>query len=132
VDTNGRLLTPVAALKVQLVGPPDVPLVTELEDAAHIATDAETGAIFKVLLTLGGDRTLDKPTNVLDGQKVQWWFTQGGGGPHTLTLDAAFVIPEGADEIVLSTDEGAVDVLMAEYDADADLLRVQAFMQYAP
>jgi hypothetical protein len=99
-----------------------------LTDQATITTDCNLNNRFKV--TLAGNRTLGKPTNAVDGAAYTWWFKQGAGGNHTLTLNAAFVLPVGASTPTLSTAAGAVDILSALYDAVADKFRVVAFLKY--
>jgi|GEM_PF-1914444 len=56
---------------------------TALTDGANIATDASLGNVFTV--TIGGDRTLDAPTNAASGQKAIWRI-KASGANRTLTL----------------------------------------------
>jgi len=84
-----------------------------LTDAANIATDASLGNIFSV--TLAGNRTLDNPTNLVDGGTYSWIITQDGTGSRTLAYGALFKWPGGTVP-VLSTAAGAVDLITAIYN----------------
>lgn len=84
-----------------------------LSDAATIATDALSNRVFTV--TLGGNRTLDLPTNLSSGQSYTWIITQDGTGGRTLAYHADFLFPSGIAPI-LSTAAAAVNVLVATYD----------------
>jgi phosphohistidine swiveling domain-containing protein len=59
-----------------------------LSDGANIATDASNGNIFTV--TLGGNRTLDNPTNTKIGESLTWIITQDGTGGRTLAFGTDF------------------------------------------
>jgi hypothetical protein len=71
-----------------------------LTDAATIAVDINAGYDFggasSALLALAGNRTLGAPTNVRNGKKGILWFT-ASGSTRTLTLDAAWVLANGAE-----------------------------------
>jgi len=56
--------------------------VVALTDGASIATDLDLGNIFEV--TLGGNRTLSNPTNIVKGMTWQVIVNQDGTGGHTL------------------------------------------------
>lgn len=88
-----------------------------LTDAATIATDASTGAHFRV--TLGGNRTLGNPTSPADGQRIIWELIQDATGGRTLTLDTAFVLGTDITAVTLSTAAGKRDFLGAVYNATA-------------
>ncbi len=55
-----------------------------LSDGANIATDLSNGAVHTV--TLGGNRTLDNPTNKVVGETHTWIITQDGTGGRTLAF----------------------------------------------
>jgi hypothetical protein len=55
-----------------------------LADGANIATDLALGSVHTV--TLGGNRTLDNPTNKTIGQTHYWIITQDGTGGRTLAF----------------------------------------------
>lgn len=79
-----------------------------LTDAANIATNAALGNIFTV--TLGGNRTLDNPTNVVAGRTYAWVLTQDATGSRTLAYGTAFDFPGGTAP-VLTTTASAVDLI---------------------
>ena len=79
-----------------------------LTDAATVATNAALSNSFT--LTIGGNRTLGTPTNLVAGQTVIWVITQDGAGGRTLAYNAAFKWPGGVAP-VLSTAIGAVDMI---------------------
>lgn len=94
-----------------------------LADAATIATDASLGNVFEV--TLGGNRALGLPTNLVSGFTYMWIIKQDGGAPRTLTYNAIFKFP-GAVTPVLSTGNNDVDVITAVYDGTNLLCVFQA------
>jgi hypothetical protein len=81
---------------------------TGLTDAASITTDCALDDRFTV--TLGGNRTLANPTNVVAGAWYTWVVTQDGTGSRTLALGANFVQAPG-DSFLASTAAGAIDIL---------------------
>lgn len=89
-----------------------------LADAATVNTDASLGNVFTV--TLGGNRTLANPTNLVAGGTYIWIVRQDGTGSRTLAYGALFAWPGGTVP-VLTTTASAVDVITAVYDG-TDLL----------
>lgn len=84
-----------------------------LTDGATIDWNVANGAI--ATLTIAGNRTLNAPTNLINGATYMLVITQGTGGNHTLDFnDAAYKFPEGT-EPTLSTAEGAVDIIAFVY-----------------
>jgi len=81
---------------------------TTLTDAATISTDASLGNVFTV--TLGGNRTLGAPTNLVAGATYIWRITQDGSGSRTLAYNAVFKWPSGAAP-TLTTTAGAIDII---------------------
>lgn len=79
-----------------------------LTDASSIATDLSLGNNFSV--TLGGNRTLANPTNIVAGQSGIIVITQDGTGSRTLAYGSYFKFPAGAAP-TLTTTASAVDVL---------------------
>jgi hypothetical protein len=88
-------------------------LAVALTDVANIATDASLGNIFTV--TLGGNRTLDNPTNLVAGGVYRWAVTQDGTGSRTLAYGALFKWPGGTAPTLTAT-AGAIDSITAIYD----------------
>lgn len=82
---------------------------TTLTDAATIATDASLGNVFTV--TLGGNRTLGAPTNLVAGATYIWRFTQDGTGSRTLAYNAVFKW-QGGVAPTLTTTAAAIDLIM--------------------
>ncbi len=82
--------------------------VITLTDAATIAVDTSLANSYKV--TLGGNRTLGAPTNLVDGMKFDIVITQDGTGSRTLAYNAVWKFPLGIVP-TLSTAAGAVDIL---------------------
>ena len=80
-----------------------------LSDGANIATDASLGNIFTV--TLGGNRTLDNPTNLVAGRTYVWVVTQDGTGSRTLAYGSNFDFPGGTAP-TLSTGAADVDLII--------------------
>lgn len=117
---NASSKVPAANLPVAL------PPVT-LTDAATIATDASLGTHFRV--TLGGNRTLDNPTNPADGQKVVWELIQDGTGSRTITLGTSFALGTDITGVTLSTTAGKRDFLGAVYNSTAAKWYVIAFVK---
>jgi hypothetical protein len=72
--------------------------VVALSDGANIATDASLGNIFTV--TLGGNRTMDNPSNAVDGQIILYLLKQDGTGSRTITWGANF---RGSTDVALPT-----------------------------
>jgi len=79
-----------------------------LTDAATIATDLSLGNQFQV--TLGGNRTLGAPTNVVAGQSGVNRVVQDGTGSRTLAYNSVFKFPGGTAP-TLTTTANAVDLL---------------------
>lgn len=86
---------------------------TTLTDAVTIATDCAVGNCFAV--TLGGNRTLGAPSNLVAGATYLWKITQDGTGSRTLSYASCFKFPAGTAP-TLSTDAGAVDILTGYTD----------------
>ena len=101
--------------------------IATLGDAAVIRTDASQGNLFRV--TLGGNRTLQKPTNPVDGQKVIWEFLQDGTGSRTLTLGAGFKLSATVGAVTLSTGANSGDKLGAIFNSADDLWHIVAFVK---
>jgi hypothetical protein len=79
-----------------------------LTDAATITSNLALSNNFSV--TLGGNRTLANPSNVLAGQAGQIVVTQDGSGSRLLTYASDWKFPGGVAPI-LSTAPGAIDIL---------------------
>lgn len=80
--------------------------ITALSDGANISTDLALNNFFSV--TLGGNRTLDNPTNIVAGQSGSIFITQDGTGSRTLSYGSYFKF-KGGSAPVLTTTAAAVD-----------------------
>lgn len=101
-----------------LTGAQTVAFVT-LTDAEGIATDAALSNHFAV--TLGGNRTLENPTNMRDGGIYNWRIKQDGTGSRTLAFGSKFKWPGGTAP-TLSTAAGAIDRITGQYVAADDVI----------
>lgn len=79
-----------------------------LGDTANIAWDVALGAFAEVTLT--DNRTLDNPTNLINGASYILLIKQDGTGNRTLTFGSAYKFPDGTAP-TLSTDPNAVDII---------------------
>jgi hypothetical protein len=80
-----------------------------LSDGASIATDASLSNVFTV--TLGGNRALANPTNLVAGRVYTWIVTQDVTGSRTLSYGSYFNFPGGTAP-TLTTDANAVDFIV--------------------
>lgn len=84
-------------------------LVQTLSDGANIAWDLNLGG--QAVVTLGGNRTLDNPTNLVAGAIYTLRVIQDGTGTRLLTFDTAYLWPKDVPP-TLSATAGATDVLV--------------------
>ena len=80
-----------------------------LTDAASIAVDLNDGNNF--IVTLGGNRTLENPSNPTIGQTGQIYVIQDGTGSRTLAYGSYWKF-SGGTAPTLTTDANAVDLLV--------------------
>jgi hypothetical protein len=83
--------------------------ITALTDGATITADFADSNNFSV--TLGGNRTLDNPSNIVAGQSGCIWITQDGTGSRTLAYGTDWEFTGGTAP-TLTTTAGAVDCLV--------------------
>ncbi len=79
-----------------------------LTDTGTIAWNLQTQQVAKV--TLGGNRTLDAPTNMIDGYTYILRVIQDGTGTRTLAYHSTYKFPGGVDP-TLTTAASAIDIL---------------------
>jgi len=79
-----------------------------LTDASSIAWNMNTQQVAKV--TLGGNRTMAAPSNLVDGGTYILRVIQDGSGSRTLAYNAVFKW-SGGTAPTLSTAAGAIDIL---------------------
>jgi hypothetical protein len=93
--------------------------VEVLTDAATIAVNASLGNHFRV--TLGGNRTLGVPTNLVDGQRFTIEFIQDGTGSRTLThttgVAGSYQFGTDITGVTLTTTAGARDIVEYIYSS---------------
>ena len=92
--------------------------VTALTDGATITPDFAVSNNFSV--TLGGNRTLANPTNVVAGQSGVIKVTQDGTGSRTLAYGSSFDFAAGVAP-VLTTAANAVDLLVYYADTSTNI-----------
>ena len=80
-----------------------------LTDAASIAVDFATGTNFVV--SLGGNRTLENPSNAVAGQTGHIYVIQDGTGSRTLAFGDAYNF-QGGTAPTMSTSINSVDLLV--------------------
>lgn len=98
--------------------------IVALADGANIATDCALGRRFRI--TLGGNRTLDNPTNPQDGFLYVWEFIQDGTGSRTITLGSKFAFGTDVTGLILTTTAGKNDFMTAAYNLAEDKFFVVA------
>lgn len=103
-------------------------LPSPLTDGTTINTDASQSNTFYV--TLGGNRTLANPTNLINGFIYNWRIKQDGTGNRTLAYGSKFKWPGGTAP-TLSTAAGAVDMITAQYWSDSDTLLANCLKGFA-
>ena len=81
---------------------------TTLTDAVNIAWNLASNQVATV--TLGGNRTLDNPTNMINGGNYELIVKQDATGSRTLAYGTAYKWPGGVVP-VLSTAANAIDLL---------------------
>jgi hypothetical protein len=88
-----------------------------LTDAATIVVDASQGNHFRV--TLGGNRTLDAPSNPVDGQRVIFEIIQDATGSRTLAYNAVYAFSTDIPSPTLTTTLNKRDFLGFIYNSTA-------------
>lgn len=98
-----------------------------LTDASTVASNFDLGNNFS--LTIGGNRTLGNPSNVVAGQAGQIVVTQDGTGSRTLAYGSDWKFAGGTPP-VLSTAGGAIDIL-SYYVIDSTHIAVSTAKAFA-
>ena len=84
-------------------------LIQTLSDGANIAWNLNLGG--QAVVTLGGNRTLDNPTNLVAGAIYTLRVIQDGVGTRLLAFGAAYLWPRAIPPTLTAT-AGATDVLV--------------------
>lgn len=77
------------------------PTISTLTDGATITPDFSASCNFSV--TLGGNRTLANPTNIVAGQSGSLFITQDATGSRTLAYGGYWKFPSGAAPTLTTT-----------------------------
>jgi len=98
--------TTTPSTKLYISGGSAASAIVTLTDGATITPDFDTGNIFTV--TLGGNRTLANPSNLVAGQSGSLFVVQDGTGSRTLSWGSYWDFVNGVAP-TLSTGANAVD-----------------------
>ena len=100
--------------------------IQQLTDGTNISVDFNAGQNFTV--TLGGNRTLDNPTNCVAGQVGSIFVVQDGTGSRTLAYGTSWDFPAG-EAPVLTTDADGIDRLdyIVHTSTDVQTLLTKAY-----
>jgi hypothetical protein len=88
-------------------GPSDTPQT--LTDGATIDWDLSAGGF--AVITLGGDRTINNPTNPVDGSRATLRIIQDATGTRLLSWDTDYHFPGGIPP-TLSASANAIDIIL--------------------
>lgn len=103
--------------------------VVPLTDGANVSLDASLGNIFT--LSAGGNRTIDPPTNPLDGQKIII-IHHASGGARTLTLatgTGGFLFGSTVEDLDGATESGKRDLIGCVYSETLERFLVVAVVK---
>jgi hypothetical protein len=97
--------------------------VGQLTDGPTITIPTAAGNQFRI--TIAGNRVLEPPAGLYDGQKIQIDVTQGTTGGWTLSFASGFDL--GDLTVAWSTTPGVEDSLLIQYKQSAGTWKVLAF-----
>jgi hypothetical protein len=86
----------------------------DLVDDTTIEIDASLGSDFFV--TLGGNRTMDAPSNNSNLKTIRIWITQDGTGSRTITWNGIFRFSTGLPSPTLTTTANFTDLVEFIYN----------------
>ena len=86
-----------------------------LSDGPNIAVDSSLGNDFRV--TIAASRTMENPSNALDGQQIFFQVTQGATGSSTITWSSAYEFSTRLPQPTLSTISGQTDLFAFIYNS---------------
>lgn len=112
IQSAGTTVMSVTSAGIAVTGRGYSPTIT-LTDGATISWDTATGQVATV--TLGGNRTMNAPTNLVNGGFYALEIVQDGTGSRTLSWNAVFKFT-GATAPTLSTGTGAKDYITFRSD----------------
>lgn len=101
-------------------------LTVALTDGATINTDASLGYTMgcTYTVTLGGNRTIANPTNLVNGQRIVFRLKQDGTGGRTVTWDTKYRFSTDIPQPTLSTTASYIDFVAFIYNSTDDKLDV--------
>ena len=94
----------------------------------NLNTNAKVADLF--VATLTNSPTMGLPTGCYNGQRLEWWLTQGTGTNVVNWPTGRFVFPVGATNIALSTAPGATDVVTGRYWSGINKVRLTGNLRY--
>lgn len=116
-----QIIEVIAAGPQGIQGPQGEPFIAppvNLTDAATIVVDASLGSVMRV--TLGGNRTLARPTNPSDSQMIMFEIKQDATGGRLLALDPAYHFGTDLTSITLTMTPNKTDLLLVKYVLSRD------------
>lgn len=132
VGTNGKFLIVASGLPawhtLALADIPNLSSVVTLTDASTITVDASLFQSGNTIgrVTLGGNRTLQNPTNSTNGQILNFEIVQDATGSRTLSYDTKYAFTTDVPSPTLSTGANKHDFLSFRYNSTADKWYAQA------
>jgi hypothetical protein len=101
-------------------------LTVALTDGTTISTDASLGYTMGATytVTLGGNRTIANPTNLVNGQRIIYRLKQDGTGGRTVSWGSKFRFSTDIPSPTLSTTASYVDFVAFIYNSTDDKLDV--------
>lgn len=112
IQSAGTTVMSITSAGIAVTGRGYSPTIT-LTDGATINWDTATGQVATV--TLGGNRTFNAPTNLVDGGFYSIQIVQDGTGSRTASWNSVFKFT-GATAPTLSTDPNAKDYITFRSD----------------
>jgi len=121
-DPHPGYLTPAegAAAYSALAHTHDV--IVNMTDGATITPDASSAKRSIQRVTLGGNRTMAKPTNLIDGATILMELKQDGTGTRVPTWNGAYVFGTDIPAVALTTTANRKDFLLWYYNLADDKL----------
>jgi hypothetical protein len=124
IPTGTNTFDVIGSINTPAVSIPDVALT----DGANISVNAALSNNFYVVL--GGNRTLDNPTNPANGQVINIRIRQDATGSRTLAFGTKYLFAGGTDPTI-STGANDVDFMSCKYDAVLDAWLCSMTLDYA-
>lgn len=112
IQSGGTTVMSITSAGIAVTGRGYSPTIT-LTDGATIDWDTSTGQVATV--TLGGNRTFNAPTNLVNGAFYALEIVQDGTGSRTASWNSVFKFT-GATAPTLSTDASAKDYITFRSD----------------